>query len=69
MFKIFKYLERVIGHQGEGGLSLFLKKNIWATQFSAYEELCQSHTTFDIRIHLTKNGLKQIDQVLSSVFR
>ena len=69
MFKIFKYLSSIIGHEGNGSLLLFLKKHVWAVSLGVEYETLASHSEFHVSITLTKEGLKNVDKVLSAVFR
>ena len=69
MFKIFKYLSSIIGHEGNGSLLLFLKKRVWAVSLDVEYETLASHSEFHVSITLTKEGLKNVDKVLSAVFR
>ena len=69
MFKIFKYLSSIIGHQGNGSLLLFLKKHVWAVSLDVEYETLASHSEFYVTIALTREGLKNVDKVLSAVFR
>ena len=69
MFKIFKYLRSIIAHKGKGSLLLFLKKHNWATSLCVSEDTRPTHSIFQIEITFTKEGLENLDQVLSAVFR
>ena len=48
---------------------MFLKKHIWAVSLDVEYETLASHSEFHVSITLTNEGLKNVDKVLSAVFR
>ena len=46
-----------------------MKKHVWAVSLYVDYETMATHSEFQIQITLTIEGLKNVDKVLSAVFR
>ncbi|GJQ75861.1 hypothetical protein Trydic_g17927 [Trypoxylus dichotomus] len=71
--KPHQYVSWLIGHEGKGSLLSFLKKKVWALGiFSGNDESGSDHNSiyslFTITIVLTKDGLKNLDEVIAAVY-
>lgn len=63
------YLSNLIGHEGEGSLLSWLKKQGWADSLASGMALDnQEESALSITISLTEEGLKQYPQVIRSTF-
>ena len=63
------YLSNILGHEGEGSLLAALKARTWANSLSAglgYSDEIQA--TFDIKISLSEEGFKHIDEIGDLLF-
>lgn len=72
--KPLQYICWIVGHEGKGSLLSYLQKKLWALDVSASSgedgtEQNSLFTLFSISISLTKLGLTNIENVLSSVFQ
>jgi len=64
------YLSNLLGHEGEGSLLSYLKKQGWADSLSAGIGFEDNHNAaLQIRIGLTEKGLKNTDAVTKALFQ
>jgi insulysin len=64
------YISHLIGHEGEGSLLSYLKKNHWADDLSAGGyTMCPGSGTFSITTTLTEEGLKNYEEVVKATFQ
>jgi len=64
------YLSHLLGHEGEGSILAYLKKQGWASALMAglsTNEDC--FATFDVTIELTDDGLSHVDDCVECVFQ
>ncbi|KAB7506989.1 Nardilysin [Armadillidium nasatum] len=72
--KPLQYISFFFGHEGHGSIISFLKKKVWAVDICAGNDesgfernsICEF---FNIRIHLTDEGFRNLRDVLRSVFQ
>ncbi|KAJ2896359.1 metalloprotease, partial [Coemansia aciculifera] len=66
----FKYISRLINHQGQGSLLAYLKKQGWATDLGAWSDSSQNKgfNDFTISIDATPAGLENYASILRAVF-
>lgn len=64
-----QYIGHLLGHEGEGSLLAYLKRQGWASGISAgLSNSVQGYADFSIRISLTAKGVKQWQQVVDASF-
>lgn len=71
--KPLTYLSWVIGHEGKGSLVSFLRKRMWCFSLTSSgggdgTEENSIYSFFSLTMNLTNEGIKHIEEVLSSVF-
>jgi secreted Zn-dependent insulinase-like peptidase len=68
--KPLAYIGNLVGHEGEGSLLSWLKRQGWAVALSAGEGLdYRGGTTFHVSIDLTEAGVKQVDEIAAALFQ
>ncbi len=67
--KTTQYIGHILGHEGEGSLLAWLKKQGWAEGLSAgVGNKIRNNGTFQISIRLSQEGLKHKDEISQQVF-
>lgn len=68
-------LSYLLGREGKGSLSNYLRKKLWATVLVAWDSwdkfsmgTNKLFSFFDINIYLTENGIDHLDDVLTAIF-
>ena len=65
-----QYLSHLLGHEGEGSILAYLKKQGWASALMAGQSTNEDcFATFEVTIELTESGLSHIDECVESVFQ
>ncbi|WP_299734308.1 insulinase family protein [uncultured Endozoicomonas sp.] len=63
------YLARVVGYEGKGSLHSYLKDRGWIDSLASYgSDLPGEYSEFNIRMELTPEGLKKVDDITAIVF-
>ncbi len=63
------YLARIIGYEGKGSLHSLLKERGLIDSLAAYSsDLPNEYSEFTVRMELTPEGLKQVDEITAIVF-
>lgn len=68
--KPLSYIGNILGHEGEGSLLSYLRKQGWAEGLSAGVGLSyQGGATFNVMVKLTETGVNNRDQVVTAIFQ
>jgi insulysin len=64
------YISHLLGHEGEGSLLSYLKKNGWADDLSCGSyTTCPGSGTFTVSVALTEVGLKKTEEIVEATFQ
>lgn len=64
------YISHLVGHEGEGSLLSYLKKNDWTDDLSCGGyTICPGSGSFTINMALTEKGLKDYEKVVEATFQ
>ena len=68
--KPLSYIGNILGHEGEGSLLSYLRKQGWAEGLSAGAGLSYNGgASFNVTVKLTESGIASRDQVVSALFQ
>lgn len=65
-----QYFSHLIGHEGQGSILHYLKKKSWANSLSAGSyHICDGSEVFSISVDMTKEGLKEYEEIMVAIFQ
>ena len=71
--KPHQYVSWIIGHEGKGSLTSYLRKKMWALELNAgIEEVGFDHSSmyglFNVSIELTREGAEHLKEVIDAIY-